>query len=147
MKFLDEYSKSEVPQCLNLTVIKGHKSLSLQTIKKKDQKFLMSILKNGLAEAFIKRMKLITRVLLMKTKLPVFTWVYAILTWCIVNSIETCYQPSILLSTTRVWEPAKHYTFTSFWLCYQCVYCTATMYWNEVSSPIGHWCWTPSIIQ
>ncbi|KAM1348719.1 hypothetical protein ACFX2F_002864 [Malus domestica] len=34
---------------------------------------------NGLAEAFIKRLQLIARTLLMKTKLPVFTWGHAIL--------------------------------------------------------------------
>ena len=78
MKFLDKYLKFEVPQCLNLIAIKVIR-VSVCRLLNKDQKFLMSILKNGLAEAFIKRMKLITRVLLMKIKLPVFTWVHVIL--------------------------------------------------------------------
>ena len=67
MKFLDKYRKFEVPQCLNLIVIKAIR-VSVYKLLNKDQKFLMSILKNGLAEIFIKRMKLITRVMLMKRK-------------------------------------------------------------------------------
>ena len=139
MKFLDKYLKFEVPQCLNLIAIKVIR-VSVCRLLNKDQKFLMSILKNDLAEAFIKRMKLITRVLLMKMKLPNFLHRTCHFTWCIIDLVETCWQPSILLSTTRVWEPAKHYTFTSFWLCYLCAYCTATTYWNEASLRIRHWC-------
>ena len=44
MKFLDEYRKFEVPQCLNLIIIKVIK-ISVHRLFNKDQKFLMSILK------------------------------------------------------------------------------------------------------
>ena len=44
MKFLDEYCKFEVPQCLNLTIIKDIR-VSVHRLFNKDQKFLMSILK------------------------------------------------------------------------------------------------------
>ena len=36
-------------------------------------------IQNGLAESFIKRLQLIARPLLMRTKLPVFVWGHAIL--------------------------------------------------------------------
>ena len=42
MKFLDEYSKFEVPQCLNLIAIKAIR-VSVYRLLNKDQKFLMSI--------------------------------------------------------------------------------------------------------
>ena len=44
MKFLDEYRKFKVPQCLNLIVIKAIR-VSVYRLLNKDQKFLMSILK------------------------------------------------------------------------------------------------------
>ena len=44
MKFLDEYRKFKVPQCLNLTIIKDIR-VSVHRLLNKDQKFLMSILK------------------------------------------------------------------------------------------------------
>ena len=47
-------------------------------------------------------------------------------TWYIISLVETCCQPLILLSITRVWALIKHYIFTSFWLCYLCAYCNAT---------------------
>ena len=78
MKFLDEYLKFEEPKCLNLIAIKAIR-VSVYRLLNKDQKFFMSILKNGLAETFIKRMKLITRVLLMKMKLPSFYMGHVIL--------------------------------------------------------------------
>ena len=56
MKFLDKYLKFEEPKCLNLITIKAIRILVYRLLNK-DQKFLMSILKNGLAEAFIKWMK------------------------------------------------------------------------------------------
>ena len=46
------------------------------------------------------------------------------LTCCIIGSIETYSQPLILHSITCVWASAKHFTFTSFWLCCLCAYCT-----------------------
>ena len=50
---------------------KGHKSLSSQTIKQGPEVPHIHT-QNGLAEAFIKWVKLITNALLMKMKLPVF---------------------------------------------------------------------------
>ena len=44
MKFLDEYRKFKVSQCLNLTIIKDIR-VSVHRLLNKDQKFLMSILK------------------------------------------------------------------------------------------------------
>jgi len=48
---------------------------------------------NGLAKSFIKRLKLVTRSLLMKDNLPLATWLYEILYVAILIRIEpTSYQ-------------------------------------------------------
>jgi hypothetical protein len=48
-----------------------------------------TLTQNGLAESFIKRLQLITRPLLMKTKLHVYAWGHAIFTCCIISSDQT----------------------------------------------------------
>ena len=53
---------------------------------------------NGLAEAFIKRIQLIARTLVMRTKLPVSAWGYAILhAAMLVHLKPTATQPHSLL--------------------------------------------------
>ena len=60
---------------------------------------------NGLAESFIKRLQLITRPLLMKTKLPASTWGHAIMHVASLIRIKPTshheYSPSLLVLGTQ----------------------------------------------
>ena len=61
---------------------------------------------NGIAEAFIKRLQMIARTLVMRTKLPVFTWGYAILHAPMLVSLRpTATQPHSPLQLVTRYEP------------------------------------------
>ena len=81
---------------------------------------------NGLAESLIKRLQLIGRPLLMKTKLSAYTWGHAIMHVTSLIRIRPTsyheYSPSQLVLGTQ----PNIYHFTNFWLCGLCTNCTYT---------------------
>ena len=81
---------------------------------------------NGLAESFIKRLQLIARPLLMKTKLPTSAWGHAIMHAIALVRIRPTtyheYSPSQLV----LGKQPKYLSLTNLWLCSICTNCTYT---------------------
>jgi transposase InsO family protein len=69
---------------------------------------------NGLAESFIKRLQMIARPLLMKTKLPIFAWGHAILhSASLVRIGPTAYQKYSPLQLVFVQQPNIYIYFSN----------------------------------
>ena len=83
---------------------------------------------NGLAESFIKRLQMITRPLLMKTKLPISAWGHVILhAASLVRIKPTAYHKYSPLQLV-FWSITKYFSLSHFWLCYICSYFTPTVH-------------------
>ena len=94
---------------------------------------------NGLAEAFIKRLQMIARTLVMHTKLPVSAWGYAILhAPMLVRLRPIATQPYFALQLVTGYEP--DISHLRIWVCSLCANCAATTYKNESSKKDGHIC-------
>ena len=79
---------------------------------------------NGLAESFIKRLQLMTRPLLMRTKLSVSTWRHTILhAFTVVLNRPSAYHKHSPLQLA-FGQPPNLSHFVSFWLCCVCPNCT-----------------------
>ena len=80
---------------------------------------------NGLVESFIKRLQLIARSLLMKTKLPTFAWGHVIMHAAILVRIRPTtyheYSPSQLVLGKQL-----NISLTNLLLCSICTNCTYT---------------------
>ena len=102
---------------------------------------------NGLAEAFIKRIQMIARTLVMRTKLPVSAWGYAILhTTMLVRLMPIATQPYSALQLVTGCEPE-----VSHLRIFGCAMpnCAATMYKMGPQQKMGRYvdCESPSILR
>ena len=80
---------------------------------------------NGLAESFIKRLQLIARPLLMKTKLPTSAWGHAIMhVTALVRIRPTTYHEYSF--SQLVLGKQSNISLTNLWLCNICTNCTYT---------------------
>ena len=80
---------------------------------------------NSLAESFIKRLQLIARSLLMKTKLPTFAWGHVIMHAATLDRIRpTTYHEYFL--PQLILGKQKYLSLMNLWLCSICTNCTYT---------------------
>ena len=92
---------------------------------------------NGLAEAFIKRLQMIARTLVMRTKLPVSAWGYAILhAAMLVRLRPIATQPHSPLQLVTGYEPNVSH-LRGVWVHYLGANSAAATYQNGSSEKIG----------
>ena len=83
---------------------------------------------NGLAESFIKRIQLIARPLLMKSKLPITAWGHAILHAVTLICIRPKNYHDVSPLELVFGKQPKYFPSKSFWMCSIYSNCSITAY-------------------
>ena len=94
--------------------------------------------KNGLAESLIKRLKLIARPLIMRTKLPISVWGHAVLHAAALVKIRPSAYHMYYPNTISICPAARYIPSPCFWVCGLCPYSSATKNENETPKEIGN---------
>jgi hypothetical protein len=95
---------------------------------------------NGLAESLIKRLQLIARPLIMRTKLPVSIWGHAILhAVSLIRIRPSAYHTYSPLQLVFGQEP--NISHLKIFGCAVCPDCTTPTHKNGASKKIGNICW------
>ena len=96
---------------------------------------------NGFAESLIKRIQLIARPMLMKSKLPVSAWGHAILhAAALIRIIPTSYNNNTsLIKWFR--SGTEYFPSKNFWLRGKCTNCSTTAHKDGTPEKTGDICW------